>query len=258
MNQIVKIWLALSCVFISENNLYSQTQALLKGVIENVDSEGIHILNTTANKGTITNENGVFFISVSVEDTLTILSLRHHKKVIVINNEIIIDKTIRLRLDEKIFELDEVSVTPYKLSGILKKDIMGLEETITAKSLNLPNADVIPMSVNERRLLEADRGNFVSFIGGGISINLHKTLNRLSGRTKKLKLNVVKDQTNDEIDNLVNFLEEMNFEISETEVFAFALYCEADKNFERLNSYGNQLELALFLIEKLKVFKTER
>lgn len=258
MNQIVKIWIVISCVFISENNLYSQTQALLKGVIENVDSEGIHILNTTANKGTITNENGVFFISVSVKDTITILSLRHHKKIIVINNENIKDKTLRLRLDEKIFELDEVSVTPYKLSGILKNDIRGLEEAVTAKSLNLPNADVIPMTVNERRLLEADRGNFVSFIGGGISINLHKTLNRLSGRTEKLKLNVANDQANNEIDNLINFLEDMNFEISESEVFAFASYCEADENFQKLNNHGNQLELASFLIEKLKIFKTER
>lgn len=85
--------------------------------------------------------------------------------------------------------LEEVTVTPYNLSGHLSSDLhsLQLEPEFNGRTIGLPNADLEVMSQSERLLLEADRGKYVRYYGIALVINTHKILNRLSGRTKEFE-----------------------------------------------------------------------
>lgn len=243
-----------------------ESRPLLSGTIISLNNEveGVHVLNLTSGRGTITDSQGDFSINVVLSDTLLFSSVQLKPKYLVVTKDILYSDSLRINLEELVNELDEVVVKPYNLTRILDKDISGLElqQDINASSLGLPNADVRVLSQNERKLFEADNGKFINlyghYFGLGISINLHKILNRASGRTKKLRNLVKKGEQATKFEKfryLFNDslrLKELKIPFSKKE--QFFVYCQTDSNFVELVEVNDYLGILEFLKKKSKIF----
>ena len=96
------------------------------GVIEN-DSDSkpisnVHVINLNSIIGTISNNDGVFEINASVNDTLFFSYLGFKSIKVRVTNDLIKFKNSKIKLTELAYALEEIIVTPYKLTGYLEID----------------------------------------------------------------------------------------------------------------------------------------
>ena len=82
-----------------------------------------HIINLKNKQGTFSSDEGVFRIFVSVGDSLQISSIQHITKKILIDENIINDRTINIKLKSNTYVLDEFDLKRHNLTGRLGIDI---------------------------------------------------------------------------------------------------------------------------------------
>lgn len=82
----------------------------------------VHIYNINTSKGTVSDKNGEFNLSVNKEDRLVFSSIAFEEKYVIINNEILASKFLKVFLLENITELEEVEVKQHNLVGNLLLD----------------------------------------------------------------------------------------------------------------------------------------
>jgi len=234
----------------------------LKGQLISIyDVEGIHVLNKTAPKYTVSNEIGSFIIEAKVNDTLFISGLKYQSKEVVISKKNYDLGYLEIDLIEKVNELDEVIVGKI-LTGSLESD---LENSDTKTELNfydlgIPGYTGKPLTLNERKLYDADAGPW-GYIGFGFGVNFHKLLNSISGRTKKLKKIVDLDNRNNCIERLKREYEDIIFEnvaLEDNLRTEYFLFCQEDEGFLQLCQRRNDLEAIDFLKLKLKAYLENR
>lgn len=102
------------------------SQEKVIGVIEN-DSDSkpisnVHVINLNSVIGTISNNDGVFEINASVNDTLFFSYLGFKSIKVRVTNDLIKFKNSKIKLTELAYALEEIIVTPYKLTGYLEID----------------------------------------------------------------------------------------------------------------------------------------
>ena len=239
----------------------AQRKDLNGQLIANDEVEGIHVLNKTASKYTISNEDGSFIIPAKASDTLFISGLKYEVQEFIITQSILDLGSFSVQLIEKINELDEVIVGKI-LTGSLQSDLENSDAKteIDFYDLGIPGNTNIPLTQNEQKLHDADAGSWGS-LGLGFSVNFHKLLNRVSGRTKKLR-NIV------EIDNIEKCITHLRREYEEaifkTDSLANILkneyfyFCQEDEGFKALCDENNDLKAIEFLQTKLKAYKKNR
>ncbi|MCX7550784.1 carboxypeptidase-like regulatory domain-containing protein [Xanthomarina sp. F2636L] len=88
------------------------------------DMEGVTVFNTSSNKGTVTDSQGEFTIKVALNDVLEISALQYEAKTVIVNQDVLSSKQMRLFLVDKVNTLNEVVLLPSKLSGNLLVDIV--------------------------------------------------------------------------------------------------------------------------------------
>ena len=108
--------------------IYSQEEgSKLIGIVENESSKkvmsGVHVINTSKVIGVITNNEGVFELEVSPNDTLYFSYIGYKPLKILVNNDMIKFKNTKFQLTELAYALEEVVVKPYQLTGYLEIDI---------------------------------------------------------------------------------------------------------------------------------------
>ena len=223
------------------------------------DIEGLHILNKTASKYIISNEDGSFVIPAKASDTLFISGLKYKNQEVVITQSIIDLGSFSVQLIEQINELDEVRVGKF-FTGSLESDLQNSDAKteINFYDLGIPGYKGKPLTQNERKLHDADGGGPIYT---GLGVNVHKLLNRISGRTKKLRAIVALDKEDNCIERLRREYEDAIF-ISDTladnlknEYFYF---CQEDEGFKTLCEENNDLKAIEFLQAKLKAYKKNR
>jgi hypothetical protein len=222
----------------------SQEQTkLLKGKVKslNNDVSDLLIVNLNSKKSTITDSLGQFKIEVKLKDSLRITALQYLTKEIIISEKIFDENSVVLNLVENVIDLEEVTVTPYNLTGKIDVDLKRLAITpdITSSTLDLPNADIEKMTQSERLLIEADRGKYVNYYGIALTINTHKIMNRLSGRTKAFEEMVVRDEKMKlEKEIIAKFSKKSiskSFDIPEIKIDRFLTYCLLQEDFLELS-----------------------
>ncbi|MGI9530227.1 carboxypeptidase-like regulatory domain-containing protein [Lutimonas sp.] len=116
-----------------------ENRVLITGEVKNdsLPIENVHIINKNSLKGGISNRLGQFKISVTDKDTLMISDIQYQNKIIVINQDHLLNRFIEINLLELTNQLDEVLVQQF--------DDMSEE-------LNLPNAGKKPLNKLERNL----------------------------------------------------------------------------------------------------------
>ncbi len=84
--------------------------------------KNVHVINTSKVKGTITNGNGLFEISVQANDTLLFSYLGFETIKVRVSNDWIKNKTAKVVLTEKAYALEEVVLKKYNLTGYVEVD----------------------------------------------------------------------------------------------------------------------------------------
>lgn len=231
----------------------------LKGqLVASGDVEGIHILNKTASKYAISNEDGSFLIFAKATDTLFISGLKYDNRDVIITKPMEDLGSFSIQLIEKINELDEVIVGEI-LTGSLESDLENskAQPEVNFYDLGIPGSVKKPLTQNERKLHDADAGPWGT-IGIGFSVNFHKLLNKVSGRTKKLKAIVGLDAKDKCITRLRRDYEAIIFE-TDTLVLnlrnEYFYFCQEDGGFKTLCDENNDLKAIDFLKLKLKFYK---
>ena len=160
--------------------------------------------------------------------------------------------------------LNEVTVTPYNLTGKIDLDIKRLDNipVITSSTLDLPNADIKKMTYSKRLLIEADRGKYVHYYGLALVINTHKIMNRISGRTKAFEEMVARDENIGlEKEIITKFSKKTiaeDFDILEINIDRFLTYCMSQKDFSELSQARNTFEIWEYLKLKSIEFKKSK
>tara|TARA_R100001369_G_scaffold73325_1_gene101849 strand:- start:197 stop:1009 length:813 start_codon:yes stop_codon:yes gene_type:complete len=260
--KVIAFFVLFSLVFFSQ----AQTKDLNGQLISDDEVEGLHILNKTASKYTISNEDGSFIIPVEALDTLIISGVKYQVQEIIITKAIIELGRLNVDLVENINKLNEVVVGKI-LTGSLQSDLENSDAKteINFYDLGIPGYIGKPLTQNERKLYDADGGPTGSIMGGpyggGVGLNMHKLLNKISGRTKKLKAIVNLDNRNDCAQRLRRDYESFIFEkdtLVENLRSEYFLFCQEDKNFLALCDNNNEIELLEFLQAKLKAYQKNR
>lgn len=240
------IYILLFCVSAS-----AQLQKLKGKVIASEDVEGIHILNKTALKYTVTNTDGGFEILAKVNDTLTISSLKYETKEVRLTSAQLNAADFTIYLTENITELDEI-VLGRILTGSLGSDIANLnvETPINFYDLGIPGYVGKHKTLSERKLVEATSG-------GGF-IPLFPLLNAITGRTKELKRNIQLDKDRQCMQRLKEAYQELLFDDDEfpkdiqSQFFNFIMDSSA---FQDICIADNVLNKVAFLQKELVEFK---
>jgi len=238
---------------------YSQNDIIeLTGLVKNsnIKTSNILIINLNSKESTITDDTGKFSIEVKLRDIIKFTAIHYKTKQIIITDTILNQKTILVDLEEKVINLDEVTILPHKLTGQIALDVKTLDTKpiITSSSLGLPKATIKVKTKNERLLFEADDGKLIKFYGIAATINVTKLLNKISGRTKKLKEHILLDEhikIENNIDNLFSkktLSEELG--IPQINIADFLDYCINQPDFSKLSETINALQV-------LEYFKTK-
>ncbi|MCF6350190.1 MAG: carboxypeptidase-like regulatory domain-containing protein [Flavobacteriaceae bacterium] len=252
-------------------NTYSQNEISLNGKVLNSenDTSNILVINLNSNKTTITDYKGKFIIEAKVNDTIQLIAFQFISKKIIVNDSMFKQKKIIVQLKEKVIELDEVTILPHNLSGNLTYDSKSikLRPKVTASSLGLPNADVKPLTQNKRLLAEADSGKWIYFFQKDsiyyyrptIIINLHKIINRVSGRTRNMRDRVSFDKELKITEEIKSIFSEqtlsVEFNIPKEEIKLFLNYCEEQSDFSRLSENKNPFEIWEYFKKKSIAFR---
>ncbi|WP_222983532.1 carboxypeptidase-like regulatory domain-containing protein [Flagellimonas meishanensis] len=99
-----------------DNRQVLRGRVLYKG--GNVPNE--HVVNSTSEAATITDDNGEFLILVKAGDQLVFTAVNYQLEVVTITEEILRNNRLVVEVDEKIRELDEVVVTPENQERFLR------------------------------------------------------------------------------------------------------------------------------------------
>lgn len=250
------------CLFVvSFIQLINAQSVEIKAKISAPDEvEGIHIINKTASKFTISNTHGEFTIPVQLNDTLLFSGISYKPKEIVVTKLILAAKICTVYLEELVNALDQVVVGKI-LTGDLLSDINNsdLKKNINFYDLGIPGYTGKPKTQSERRLYTA--GDFkpihlLSLLGG--SLDVDPILNAISGLTKELKHRVYLEKEEDCLNKMKSNLSSVLFSdeaLDESYRNEFFYYCTDDPRFDDLCLENNDFHTFEFLQEKLINFK---
>lgn len=216
------------------------------------DVDGIHIMNKTSSRFTISDADGTFTIPAKLNDTILFSGISYQTKEIVVTNFIIASKQMPVYLEELVNALDEVVVGKI-LTGDLLSDIKNAQLTpeLNFYNLGIPGYTGKLKSQTERRLYEASSG-------GGL-IPIFPIINAISGRTKRLKAQVKFEKLDDCVHRMKSkFSIDVfsNYDLEEGQKAEFFYYCQDDPQFENLCKNTNDMVVFEFLQSKLVTFMT--
>lgn len=231
----------------------SQTIDLFGKVESELNVENIHVINKTAQKFTVTNVLGEFTIVAKLNDTLVLTSIQHKQVSFLVDEDMIINKIVLVELEQQVNSLDEVVIGKV-LSGNMLLDVGNVEdEPMTAKKAGIPSYQGKRKTQSERRLHDADHGVLFT----GLSLNVNKLLNKINGRTKKLKHQVKLEAKDELMFNIKVRLSEdffANNPLDEDLIMDFFYFCSEDEDFMPQCKNKNNLEILHFLRHKYKQY----
>ena len=225
------------------------------------DVANVLVINLNSKKSTITDSLGLFVIDVKLTDTIRFTAVQYLTKDIEITEIIFQEKLLEVILLENVIDLNEVTVMPYNLTGKISFDIERLDiaPKVTSSTLGLPNAEIEKLTQSQRLLIEADRGKYVNYYGTALTINIHKIMNRLSGRTRSFEEMVARDEKMElEKEIITKFPKKTmseSFSIPETAIDGFLTYCIEQKDFLELSKAENTDKIWEYLKARSIEFK---
>ena len=237
----------------------------IKGIVlsENQDVEGVTIFNTSSNRGAVTNEKGEFNIEVSLNDRIEVSALQFSPISLIINEEVINSRNIKIYLIEKVNQLDAVLLSN-GLKGNIAVDIDNVK-MVPDIELNMGNMNMA-FEYNDDKAFDnqvvannlnatINKGQFyngVDFVG--LATSVYSLL--VKPKTKKIK---EKDLSLNENRKTITdvFSHEYiskNFNIPLDEVPFFIGFLESDNISKELFKTENELQLIDYMMQQSKLY----
>lgn len=209
----------------------------------NIGVPNENVINSTSERATITNDQGLFRINVKVGDQLVFTAVNYNIKVVTITEEILANNRLVVEVNEKVTELDEVVITPEQQERFLamKNEEFKQHEYEIDRSTEVEN---IAMS-------QADRGmqdglNFVNIFRA-----IFKSQDETVEEGPKLKVSEVLRQVYDDSFFVVDL------QIPQDKINEFLYYCDARMPAQTLLRKENEFQLIDALVNHSKTFLKE-
>ncbi|WP_152023846.1 hypothetical protein [Dokdonia sp. PRO95] len=240
--------------------LNGQESREITGKLLNIkdDVGQVTVANITTKKATITSANGTFNIEVRKGDTLIIKALQFKTERLTVTNKIYDSGLIEVFMTPDVSELQTVQLSNNGLSGNIKKDAKEVKLVVRPKALGAKRK---PIAVEYRRLHTATskppdqvgRQNF------RLDVSLDGILNKLSGKTKRLKRAVEIMEYQKRVDQLRNYYADAVFtsslQIPEEYIDDFTFWVLKDDEQLKDVDLKNKLSTLEYLLSKQKEYK---
>jgi len=242
---MTKFILTLSFLFICSLG-YSQEEIILEGklVADSLDNTRINIINSTQKIGTTNSDLGEFSIKVKENDTVIFSSVQYETITLIISKNNISQKFLKIKLSEKVVDLDEVQISNIELTGNLRQDINGIKTFNVYQ--NIPISNKPKLTSIGRKLFTAKDGFLDPF------------LNKISGRTQMLEKANNNEQLTLDVQKGIDVIDESIFinllKIPKEEVKNFVYYCANDSTYRKLIAENNYLEILKLFQEQTPVY----
>ncbi len=238
-------------LFFISFSLSAQNDTILKGKITSDSSnlEGVHVINRSQKKGTVTLEGGYFTLKAKITDTIIFSAVHLNAVQHIVSKENFGQDLLFIKMEALITPLEEVVVMKYK--------------NINAVSLGIIPAGQKTYTPAERKLYTATGGG--NRYGLSSSVSLDGIINGISGRTKMLKKEVQVEKKEFLLESVRldfndNYFIE-NLKIPKDYIEGFLYYLIENRNFVSVYSKNNktatEFALAGLSAEYLKIILNE-
>ncbi len=246
-----------------------ERKELISGKI--LDSLGIvknaNIININTNQGTFSSDNGAFRMFVSLGDSLSISSVQHITKQIVVTKHIIENRKVFISLKLNVYQLDPFELKKHNLTGRLGIDTKTVpnnrKDSLLGKLMDFSNIDMTIVEADDH-IDQRVRPRVVntvpnSFAGAGGSVSMpFKYSERLWALRKELaRKKAFPTKILSELGEKFFF---DTLKIPVDNYFHFLEYCNP-LGIEKLHKEGKILELIKILRQEsnsyLKIIKKE-
>ncbi len=233
-------------LFFSIHSIFAQDdeRRILRGQVlyRDVSVPNENVINVTAERATITDDQGRFAIEVKEGDDLAFTAVNYEMKVVTISDEILKKNRLVVEVNEKVTELDEVIVTPEDKERFLqvKNEEFKEFEYEVDRSTEVENA---AMQASSGPQLQ----NGLNFVN--IFRALFKSNTTTNDSGPKLKLSEVLRQVYDDEFFVVDL------KLPQDQIGAFLVYTDDKLPEQSLLKKSNEFELIDFLVTQSKEFR---
>lgn len=238
----------LIALLIGVTSLFAQTDGrnLLRGAVlyRDVPVPNENVINITSENAVISNANGEFTIPVKVGDELAFTAVNFQLMVVKITEEILKKERLVVEVNEKVTELDEVTVSPENKEKFLEMQNERFKE-VEYETDRSTEVDNIALSRQERGLQ-----NGINFV------NIFKALAKAGEKDSeqerpRLKMSEVLRQVYDDEFFVVDL------KLPQDKINDFLFYVDETQPEYSLLLKDNEFELLDFLVNKSKAYRKQ-
>ena len=209
----------------------------------------VHIINKNSNNGTISNDFGLYEISVSIGDVLEFSHLNFMTENIIVTEEILAQEIYKITLKLKTYELEEIVIEKQKGIFYVDPEIM-TSPIVNAQTLNLPYAKS-----------KAKKDDNIVKMSSGVVVSLDNLIGALNGDNRREKI-LKKISTEDKVISKIRKYYTDDFfitdlKIKQENINPFLNYC-FKKNIITYYNEKDLLKLTSILMTESKSFPQDK
>ena len=252
----MRLFMLFVALFLTQADVVSQkiARVMIDGQIivpAGDDAAGIVIYNKTAQRGTITSEEGTFDIAVARNDEVVIQSVQFAPITAIIDQGIVSSKQMNVTLRETVNELDEIIVRPYDLTGDIVADVNRVRTIdpvpFDGSDIRMEDTQYDRYSAAENVAIDDQRWRY-----GLNFVNIFKAV------FKKSDDGTVQETAEEELAEMYsNTFFQNNLDIKKENIGLYMDYVAANGLTKEMLEQGNELALIQFLLEKRDAFNEE-
>jgi hypothetical protein len=257
-NKLLIVFFLFSLVSFSQKERVKILRALI--VSDSIPVERVTVTNITAETVVITDDLGQFTIFAKEDDVIMITGVAFETKQIVVKSSDFEEMILKIYITEKMNQLDEVNIGPYKLSGDLVYDAKRIKVKpafkVELEPIDWSNVEITGVKPRAENMFMPPTSNVASID----LIKVGKLITNLFGSSSKKiyvqnKVDLEEFQTEIKKRFSDDFFEK-TLKISKTDKQLFIDFCFSEEiNEKQLFEISNSLSLMEFMIAKSEAFR---
>ena len=257
-NKLLIVFFLFSLVSFSQKERVKILRALV--VSDSIPVERVTVTNITAETVVITDDLGQFTIFAKEDDVIMITGVAFETKQIIVKSSDFEEMILKIHITEKVNQLDEVKIGPYKLSGDLVYDAKRIKVKpafkVELEPIDWSNVEITGVKPRAENMFMPPTSNVASVD----LIKVGKLIADLFGSSSKKiyvenKVDLEEFQTEIKKRFSDDFFEK-TLKIAKTDKLLFIDFCFSEEiNEKQLFEISNSLSLMEFMIAKSEAFR---
>jgi hypothetical protein len=257
-NKLLIVFFLFSVVSFSQKERVKILRALV--VSDSIPVERVTVTNITAETVVITDDLGQFTIFAKEDDVIMITGVAFETKQIVVKSSDFEEMILKIYITEKMNQLDEVKIGPYKLSGDLVYDAKRIKVKpafkVELEPIDWSSVEITGVKPRAENMFMPPTSNVASVD----LIKVGKLITNLFGSSSKKiyvenKVDLEEFQTEIKKRFSDDFFEK-TLKIAKTDKLLFIDFCFSEEiNEKQLFEISNSLSLMEFMIAKSEAFR---